>query len=197
MDMKQWVADQIQAKEKKALPVLTFPAAEKLGITTKELIYSPDLQAQAMKYIYDHTDMAAVLAFMDLSVEAEAFGSTIRYSDDEVPTVVGSIVDEDSNVDELVVPNPREGRTGLCIEGVRLIAEQIDDKPVIAGCVGPFSLTGRLMDVNEVMFLCYDEPELVHAVLEKTTSFIISYVKELIARPDRGVLEPLCQADHR
>ena len=60
MDMKQWVSDQIQAKEKKALPVLTFPAAEKLGITTKELIYSPDLQAQAMKYIYDHTDMAAV-----------------------------------------------------------------------------------------------------------------------------------------
>ena len=193
MDMKQWVADQIQAKEKKALPVLTFPAAEKLGITTKELIYSPDLQAQAMKYIYDHTDMAAVLAFMDLSVEAEAFGSTIRYSDDEVPTVVGSIVDEDSNVDELVVPDPREGRTGLCIEGVRLIAEQIDDKPVIAGCVGPFSLTGRLMDVNEVMFLCYDEPELVHAVLEKTTSFIISYVKELKAAGADGVMmaEPL------
>ena len=193
MDMKQWVSDQIQAKEKKALPVLTFPAAEKLGVTTKELIYSADLQAQAMKYIYDNTDMAAVLAFMDLSVEAEAFGSTIRYSDDEVPTVVGSIVDEDSNVDELVVPDPREGRTGICIEGVRLIAEQIDDKPVIAGCVGPFSLTGRLMDVNEVMFLCYDEPELVHAVLEKTTSFIISYVKELKAAGADGVMmaEPL------
>ena len=91
MDMKQWVADQIQATKKKALPVLTFPAAQKMGITTKELIYSSDLQAEAMKYIYDHTDMAAVLAFMDLSVEAEAFGSTIRYSDDEVPTVIKDI----------------------------------------------------------------------------------------------------------
>ena len=122
MDMKQWVKDQIAAPTKKALPILTFPAAEMMGITTKELIYSPELQANAMMYIHDHTDMAAVLAFMDLSVEAEVFGSKIVYSDDEVPTVVGSIIDEDSNVDLLKVPDPREGRTGVCIEGIRKIA---------------------------------------------------------------------------
>ena len=193
MDMKQWVKDQIDAPVKKALPVLTFPAAEMMGITTKELIYSPKLQADAMRYIHDHTDMAAVLAFMDLSVEAEAFGSDIRYSDNEVPTVVGSIIDEDSNVDLLETPNPREGRTGVCIEGVRLIADQIHDKPVIAGNIGPFSLAGRLMDVNEVMFLCYDEPELVHAVLDKVTDFIIEYTKEFKAAGADGVLmaEPL------
>ena len=193
MDMKQWIQDQINAPVKKAMPVLTFPAAEMMGITTKELIYSSELQADAMKYIHDHTDMAAVLAFMDLSVEAEAFGSDIRYSDNEVPTVVGSIIDEDSNVDLLEVPNPREGRTGVCIEGVRLVAQSIHDKPVIAGNIGPFSLAGRLMDVNEVMFLCYDEPELVHDVLEKVTGFIIDYTKELKAAGADGVLmaEPL------
>ena len=193
MDMRQWVKDQIAAPRKKALPVLTFPAAEMMGITTKELIYSPQLQADAMKYIHDHTDMAAVLAFMDLSVEAEAFGSDIRYSDNEVPTVVGSIIDEDSNVDLLETPDPREGRTGVCIEGVRLIADSVHDKPVIAGNIGPFSLAGRLMDVNEVMFLCYDEPELVHDVLEKVTDFIIGYIKELKAAGADGTLmaEPL------
>ncbi len=193
MDMKKWVADQIAAKEKKAMPVLTFPAAEKMGVTTKELIYSPELQSDAMYYIYEHVDMPAVLAFMDLSVEAEAFGSTIRYSDDEVPTVIGSIVDEDSNIDDLVVPNPCEGRTGICIEGVRRIAQRVNDKPVIAGNIGPFSLAGRLMDVNEVMFLCYDEPELVHAVLDKVTDYIIEYTKEFKAAGADGILmaEPL------
>ena len=193
MDMKQWVKDQIAAPKKKPLPVLTFPAAQKMGITTKELIYSPEYQAEAMLYIHDKTDMAAVLAFMDLSVEAEMFGSNIRYSDDEVPTVVGSIVDEDSDPDELVVPNPREGRTGVCIEGVRRIAEMVSDKPIIAGNIGPFSLAGRLMDVNEVMYLCYDEPELVHAVLNKVTDFIIDYTKALKEAGADGVLmaEPL------
>ena len=193
MDMMKWVSDQINLKAKKPLPILTFPAAQELGISAKELIYSPELQADAMRYIYERTDMPAVLAFMDLSVEAEAFGSTIRYSDNEVPTVIGAIVDEDSNVDELVVPDPREGRTGVCIEGVRRIAQQVSDKPVIAGNIGPFSLAGRLMDVNEVMFLCYDEPELVHSVLEKVTDFIIAYTKELKAAGADGVLmaEPL------
>ena len=199
MDMKQWVKDQIAAPRKKALPVLTFPAAQKMGITTKELIYSPEYQAEAMMYIHDHTDMAAVLAFMDLSVEAEMFGSDIRYSDDEVPTVVGSIIDEDSSADDLKVPDPHEGRTGVCIEGVRRICEMVDDKPVIAGNIGPFSLAGRLMDVNEIMYLCYDEPELVHAVLDKVTDFIVDYTKALkeagadgvmMAEPLAGLLSP-------
>ena len=38
---------------------------------------------------------------------------------------------------------------------------------MLAGNIGPFSLAGRLMDVNEIMYLCYDEPELVHGVLIK------------------------------
>ena len=45
--------------------------------------------------------------------------------------------------------------------------QEISDRPVLAGCIGPFSLAGRLMDVSEIMILCYEEPELVHAVLGK------------------------------
>jgi uroporphyrinogen decarboxylase len=199
MDMEKWVADQIAAKRKKPLPVLTYPAIQDMGITMKQLIYSADYQAEAMKRIYDKTDMAAVLAFMDLSVEAESFGSNIVYSDDAVPTVVGSIIDEDTDIDALEVPDPSKGRTGICVEGVRKIASQIDDKPVIAGCIGPFSLAGRLMDVNEVMFTCYDDPDAVHKTLDKVTSFIIDYLKlykeagadgVLMAEPLAGLLSP-------
>ena len=79
------------------------------------------------------------------------------------------------------------------------MSKLIDDRPVLAGAIGPFSLAGRLMDVNEVMILCYEEPELVHAVLEKVTQFIISYVaafKEagadgvVLAEPLAGLLSP-------
>ncbi len=193
MDMKRWVAEQIAAERKKPLPVLTFPAIQDMGITVNDLIYSVDYQAEAMKRIHDRTDMAAVLAFMDLSVEAESFGSNIRYSDDEVPTVIGSIIDEDTDVDEIQVPDCTQGRTGICIEAVRKVAKEINDKPVLAGNIGPFSLAGRLMDVNEVMFMCYDEPELVHAVLQKVTEFLIAYTKELKAAGADGILmaEPL------
>lgn len=199
MNMKTWAADIIAADRKKALPVISFPAVQDMGITVAELINSADNQARAMKLIADKLDTAASVSFMDLSVEAEAFGSKIVVSDEEVPTVVGSIVDEDSDPDDLVVPEVGAGRTGLYIEAIREVSKLIDDRPVLAGAIGPFSLAGRLMDVNEVMILCYEEPELVHAVLEKVTQFIISYVaafKEagadgvVLAEPLAGLLSP-------
>ena len=204
MDMYKWVEDQIAAKHKKPLPVLTFPAIQEMGITVKDLIYSPDYQTQAMKIIHDRVDMAAVLAFMDLSVEAESFGSNIRYSDDEVPTVVGSIIDEDTDPDDIVVPSLNTARTAVCIEAIAKVAAEIDDVPVIAGNIGPFSLGGRLMDVNEIMYLCYDEPELVHAVLDKVTDYLIDYTKALkdagadgvmMAEPLAGLLSPELTAE--
>ena len=91
------------------------------------------------------------------------------------------------------------GRTGLYVEAIRRVVPLIDDRPVLAGVIGPFSLAGRLMDVNEIMPLCYEEPELVSAVLDKTTDFIIAYTKAfkeagadgvVVAEPMAGLLSP-------
>ena len=104
MDMKKWAAEQIAAERKKPLPVLSFPAVQMMGCTVAELIASPELQAEAMRLVAGRVDAAASVSFMDLSVEAEAFGSTVVVSDDEVPTVVGSVVDEDTDPAGLAVP---------------------------------------------------------------------------------------------
>ena len=84
MNMKQWVADILASDKKKSLPVLSFPSIQKMGITVSELINSSDKQAEGMKIIADSCPTAASVSLMDLSLEAEAFGSTIRVSDDEV-----------------------------------------------------------------------------------------------------------------
>ncbi|NBI33174.1 uroporphyrinogen decarboxylase family protein [Enterorhabdus sp. P55] len=202
MDMKKWAAEQIAAERKKPLPVLSFPAVQMMGCTVAELIASPELQAEAMRLVAGRVDAAASVSFMDLSVEAEAFGSTVVVSDDEVPTVVGSVVDEDTDPAGLAVPEVGAGRTGLYVQAIREVAPKIADRPVLAGVIGPFSLAGRLADVSEVMVLLYEEPELVHAVLDKCTEFICAYAaafKEagadgvVMAEPLAGLLSPeLC-----
>lgn len=198
--MDKWVEDILTGKEKKRpLPILTFPAIQKMGVDVPELLDNVDLQVEALSIIHDNFDMQALLGFMDLSVEAEAFGSTIIRNPGEVPTVVGAIIDEDTDVDALPVPDVHEGRTGKYIQSMKLVCEKYDDKPIIAGCIGPFSLAGRLMDVNEIMLMCYEDPDLTHAVLEKVTAFIIEYCnafKEagtdgvLMAEPLAGLLSP-------
>ena len=192
-NMKQWVADTIAAPTKQAVPVLSFPAVQLMDITVRDLISSSEYQAKGMKMVADKVASGASVSLMDLSVEAECFGSEIRVSDDEVPTVVGAIVTDEDEADALVVPQVGVCRTGLYIDAIAKASEMITDRPVFAGVIGPFSLAGRLMDVGEAMAYCYEEPDMVHTVLEKTTAFLIEYCNAYKAAGANGVVmaEPL------
>jgi len=75
----------------------------------------------------------------------------------------------------------------------------ITDRPVFADCIGPFSLAARLAGVGEIMIFCYEEPEMIHTVLSKTTEFLIAYIREfkktgvngvVMAEPVTGLLSP-------
>lgn len=198
-NMKQWVADMINSPVKKGMPILSFPAIQKMGITVKDLISSSELQARGMQIIAENTDAAASVSLMDLSVEAECFGSVIRVSDEEVPTVIGSVVNSEEDADALEIPEIGAGRTSIYIEAIEKAAGLITDRPILAGAIGPFSLAGRLMDVSEAMIYCYEEPDMVHTVLEKVTKFIINYCNEykrakangiVLAEPLAGLLSP-------
>lgn len=198
-NMKKWVEDIIHNPVKKAMPVLSFPAIQLMDITVRELISNSDLQAQGMKMVADKTNAAAAVSLMDLSLEAECFGSEIRFSDEEVPTVIGSIVSSEEEAQELKVPEIGSARTGIYIEAIEKAVKLIEDRPVLAGAIGPFSLAGRLMNVTDAMIYCYEEPDMVHTVLEKVTEFIIRYAKEykrvgangiVLAEPLAGLLSP-------
>jgi len=198
-NMKQWTAEMIASPKKSSMPILSFPCIQLMGITVRELISSSDLQAKGMKAVADRVPSSAAVSLMDLSVEAECFGSTIRFSDDEVPTVIGTVVTDPEDAEKLEIPEIGACRTGIYIEAIDKAVELITDRPVLAGIIGPFSLAGRLMDVSEAMVLCYDEPEMVHTVLEKATAFSIEYCKAyknagangvVIAEPLAGLMSP-------
>ena len=183
MNMKNWFADVLAAEQKKPLPVLSFPCIQKQGITVKDLINDSDLQSRGMKIIADSCDTAASVSLMDLSVEAECFGAPISFSDDEVPTCVGPILDVDDDEDErleaakaIKVPEIGTGRTQIYLDSMEKAMALITDRPVFGGTIGPFSLAGRLMDVTSSMIYCMEEPEMVHVVLEKCTEFITKYI---------------------
>jgi len=198
-NMKQWAAELMAAPIKKPLPLLSFPCAQLMGVTVKELVGDSALQARGMKLVSERVDSAASVSLMDLSVEAEAFGASIHTSDDEVPTVVGALITEEEEANALEIPEIGAGRTGLCVEAIRTAAETITDRPVLAGIIGPYSLAGRLMDVSEIMILCYEEPDMVHTVMEKCTAFLIDYCRAfreagangvVMAEPLTGLLSP-------
>lgn len=202
MNMKQWVQEQMAMEKRKAMPILSFPSIQLLNISVQDLIRSSTAQAEGMAAIAKRCDTSAAVSLMDLSVEAECFGSQIRFSDDEVPTVVGAVVESMEDVEALRIPQVGDCRTGIYVEAIQKALGLITDRPVFAGVIGPYSLAGRLMDMTEIMFNCYDEPEMVHATLEKVTQFLLKYIQAykdagahgvVIAEPAAGLLSPeLC-----
>ena len=203
-NMKNWIDEQKNADKKVALPILSFPCVSLLGITVSELISDSNMQAKGMKMVADKTKSAASVSLMDLSVEAQCFGATIRISDDEVPTVVGRLVNDEDEANALEVPAVGAARSGIYIDAIGKAKELITDRPVLAGMIGPFSLAARLLDVSEIMMDCYDDPDMVHTVLKKATEFLINYAKAykqvgadgiVLAEPVSGLLSPMLEEE--
>lgn len=203
-NMKNWMENQMGTGFKKPIPVLSFPCVSLLGTTVRELISDSELQARGMQAVAERTDAAASVSFMDLSVEAECFGATVSVSDDEVPTVKGRLINDTDEAEALEVPAIGSGRTSIYIDAIRKACERITDRPVLAGMIGPFSLAARLLDVSEIMMDCYDDPDMVHLVLEKVTQFLAEYAKAykaagangiMMAEPVAGLLSPALEAE--
>ena len=199
MNMYNWIEQIIYTERKKALPILTFPAVQYLYVTVRELVADSNHQAIGMRLIADNYDMPAALAYMDLSVEAEAFGAYTVFKADEIPTIIGKLIATEEDAEALKVPEVGAGRTGENVETIRKAQMLISDRPVLAQCIGPFSLAGRLLNVNDIMLQCYENPELVHTILRKATSFITAYAGALkkigadgvvMAEPLAGLLSP-------
>ena len=199
MNIRDLLWEVARSDKKQALPILSFPAAQKLGVSVETLVKSADLQSRAMEIVAAETPTLAGISLMDLSVEAEAFGAQVRFTENEIPAIVGQLVSDEDEANALAVPDLTAGRAMLCVEAVRKAKAAITGKPLLAGMIGPYSLAGRLCDVTEIMYLCFDEPETVHTVLDKATQYLIRYGQAMkdagadgvmMAEPLAGILSP-------
>lgn len=174
----------LQKKKRLAIPIMTHPGIELCGSSVLKAVTDGQAHADAICALNDRFPADAVTAIMDLTVEAEAFGARIRFSENEIPSILGRLVQDAGSVAGLEVPSLDRGRVPEYLKANRIVASRIKDKKVFGGCIGPFSLAGRLFDLSELMMAMYIEPETVTMLLEKCTDFITSY---LIAMKGTGI----------
>lgn len=188
INMKQWVADIIHQKEVTAMPVMTHPGIELNGNTVREAVSKGKVHAEAVIKLTQAYQSVAACTIMDLTTEAESFGAEIAFSDEAVPAVVGHMLTDVKSINELQVPSLSSGRIPQYLKANLLAARAIQDRPVFAGCIGPFSLAGRLYDMSEIMVLIYEHPDEAHTLLAKCTQFIEKYCEALKQTGVNGVL---------
>lgn len=197
-DMKKFVEGIFSSPRRLAIPIMTSPGFELEHLRPSDVFRSGELEFRCIRRLAEETPADALVTFMDLSVEAEAFGSEIRWSEYENPTVSGSIASTLDEIEKLKIPEAGSGRTGEVLRCVELCAAGCD-RPVLGGMIGPFSLAGRLADMAEIMILAAAEPETAELLLEKCTAFLTGYARAIrsagadglvIAEPAAGLLSP-------
>ena len=186
--MKDWIENVISSKKTVAVPVMTHPGIELIGRSVKEACCDGQVHYEAIKALAEKYPTAAATVIMDLTVEAEAFGAEIHYTEDAVPAVVGHMLSNADDIRALRVPSLREARVPQYLKANLLAKRAIADRPVLAGCIGPFSLAGRLYDMSEIMVLIYQDPDAAHMLLSKCTEFILKYCRALKATGADGVV---------
>lgn len=194
--MFEWKNICVNSSERLALPIMTHSGIELIGRTVYDAVTDGEVHAMAVCALGERYPNVACSVIMDLTVEAEAFGSKIHFSKNEVPSVEGRLVSTIDDIQALEVPSLDKGRIKEYIKANRIIVEKMS-KPVISGCIGPYSLAGRLYDMSELMMAMFTEPESIKLLLQKCTDFIISYCKALkevdvggvlVAEPAAGLL---------
>lgn len=199
MNMKKWSKDLIDSPKRLAFPLMIYPALEITGMPLLDMLKDPQKQYACMKILASKYSSAACITAMDLSAEAEAFGSEIIFKEAEIPTVTGKIVDSMTSAEALKIPAVGTARTGSYLEAAKLTAEEIADRPVFGCHIGPVSLAGRLCDITTMFMNMRRDPKFIHLVLEKCTDFLIEYSLAfkasgtngiVIAEPVAGLLSP-------
>lgn len=187
-NMDIWIQDILDNRQRIAIPIMTHPGIELVGKTVYEAVTDGRVHYEAIKALNDKYPAAACSVIMDLTVEAEAFGATIDFPKDDIPTVVGRLVSDFESVEKLEIPDMMSARIPQYLLANRLAVENITDKPVFGGMIGPFSLAGRLYDMSEFLMSCYCEPETAELLLSKCTTFLTNYCLELKKQGIQGVV---------
>lgn len=186
--MSNWIDSILLQKDVVALPIMTHPGIEMIGESVKSAVTDGEVHYQAIQAVADYYNTSSCTVIMDLTVEAEAFGAKVSFSENEVPSVIGRLVSNADEISKLQVPCLSQGRIPEYLKANKLSVENIKDKPVFSGCIGPYSLAGRLYDMSEIMVAIYIEPDSIIELLSKCTDFLIEYCKACKALGTAGVI---------
>lgn len=174
--IQDWAHNVRNSKTRKAIPIMTHPGIELCGRHVIEAVTNGKAHAEAILRLDSTYPSDGVTAIMDLTVEAEAFGATVDFAEDEIPNVTGRLVTDEQGVRTLEIPSLNAGRIPQYLKANQLTVTQLkSSKPVFGGCTGPFSLAGRLFGLSEMMMALYISPAMIQELLEKCTTFVLDY----------------------
>ena len=175
-------------------PLLGAPGTKLTNTTLKENLLNADVQFNSLLKLYEKFEPDIMLPFMELTVEADTLGMGIKFPENDNPAVkehkVSSVEDFKSVVRNY---NGVSSRMKVFVDVINKMSKNLPSSVNnLAYVIGPISLVGELMGVEQVCMATVMDPDFVKKQLEFSTKVISDYSNALIDAGADGivVLEP-------
>ncbi|MFZ5650465.1 MAG: uroporphyrinogen decarboxylase family protein [Bacillota bacterium] len=141
----------------------------------------PEKMAKTAAFTYKSTGYECGVVPYDMCIDAEALGCIMNNYEDVnqllYPTIKEKIIHSQEDMLKVKIPDKvwEKGRYPVVIEALRLLKADIGDEVAIGSwMLGPFTLAGQLMDLNDLFKLVFKKPDLVNGLLETLTELVIT-----------------------
>lgn len=185
MNLKENLLSVLSGENVDVAPVISVTqlgiveAMEKTGAMWPEAHKNSEKMAKLGSSLYELAGLECARIPFCLTVEAEAMGAQVDLGGkDKPPQVLNTPF---SNADDIDIPDNflESGRIPTVLKAVEILKEKYDDLPIVVGITGPFTLTGHLLGVeNLVRYLKTDIDEVEDAI-ENSLDACMDYAEAL------------------
>lgn len=155
-------------------------------VTFLELCKNPQLAAEVSMQPYNTFGMDGVIMFCDILIPPEAMGMDLDFT--EKGPVLPNPLRSASDIDKLAIPDPLD-KMGFVMDILKTLRGELVDHPEV-GLIGfagaPWTLATYMVEggvsrnFTEIKKLMYDEPKLLHRLLDKLAQTVILYLNAQI-----------------
>ncbi len=191
MNAKERVIGLLQGKEVdrpaaySGMGNITTAGLEQLGYKFAAVHGDAKMLAETAATSYRLFGLECAVVPYDLCVEAEAIGCVMNPYEDVAnllyPTIKEKVCHSEDEMSTFPIPDDvtRRGRVQVVCEAIRLLQKDIGSEVAVGTYVlGPFTLAGQLMDLNDLLKLSFKKPDLINSVLDRLAQVIIDIAKE-------------------
>lgn len=146
---------------------------------------TPELAAEITLQPIDKLGVDAAILFSDILMLVEAMGIPLDFYEDKGP-VLDFTINNQADVDKLIIPDPSE-KTPYVMESIKILRRELEGRVPLIGFAGaPYTVGSYMIEGKtskqfiKIKSLMFQEPSIMHNLLDKVTESTILYMKAQI-----------------
>lgn len=161
------------------IPLMGVNGVKFTGQSLKKNLTDAASQLETIRALKKKFKPDGMFMLMDLTIEGEAIGLPVTFEENESPSIAEHTI---HNVEDLKKVKDawtgNGGRMDLAAEVIKGMAAD-GDSLTLAYVIGPFTLVGEMMGVNEITMNTILEPETIMEFLDFAVTVITDYANKL------------------